>query len=98
MVEEEELTTAEGNEMLQTPQHRHKPLLEMEGTTTLRHTVDAVNEYKQEMEDKTGMKKKYNEENSKLLERIASAKEWKANAPEMNADAAEKTASANVIG
>ncbi|KAG5862372.1 hypothetical protein JTB14_002954 [Gonioctena quinquepunctata] len=88
MVVEEELTTAEGNEMLQTPSTSSqtlKPVTKKKKSTTLRHTVDAVNEYKKGMEGKNGMKKNI-EETFKLLVRIAGAKERKANAAERKAE------------
>ncbi|KAG5887668.1 hypothetical protein JTB14_011515 [Gonioctena quinquepunctata] len=98
MVVEEEQMTAEGNEMLQTrstSSQTVKPVPKKEKPTTLRHTVDVVNEYKKGMEEKNGMKKKYYKEKLKLLERIATAAERKANTAERKPDAAEKTASAN---
>ncbi|KAG5870975.1 hypothetical protein JTB14_006702 [Gonioctena quinquepunctata] len=70
------------------PTPAKKPILRKK-SSTLRHTIDAENEFKVSMDAKIRIKK------TELMKRIASAKKRKVDASERQAGAEERTASAN---
>ncbi|CAG9814033.1 unnamed protein product [Phaedon cochleariae] len=76
------------------PTSIEEPIPKKKKSSTLRHTIDAVNDFKVGMDTKIGIKKKYYSEKIELMKRITIAKERKADASERRANAEERTASA----
>lgn len=85
----------EVREYFEKPNTAKEPIPKKKKSSTLRHTIDAVNNFKTGMDMKISIKQKYYNEKLELLKQIATTKERKATASERQADAEERTASAS---